>query len=298
MEKKQRSGYLDLLKVIAMACVCMYHFAAPSAAFSENMPAGVLVTRFFWGMNSICVPLFMMVNGALLMNSRFDIKKHAIRWLKMLVGVYAWFLITLFAAHLWRNGTAYVAKNAFQMLNSAMYLYGYDGVVMNHLWFIQMLIAVYIIVPLIKAAFDSEDANMHKALWFACTALGFFCFLTHDFELVNAYFPVLRRVDLTGMVTMNPARNSTYGAMIVYFILGGLMHRNLDRLRSAKLWQCAAVFFAGEVILFVEWFLMTRKIEAIYDIVYYGYNCLPTLMMSVALFAGAAVLEARMPKLM
>ena len=296
MKQKQRCMYLDLLKVIAMLCVCIYHFPAVGVAFSESMPVSVLVNRFFWGMNSVCVPLFMMVNGALLMNGRFDVKKHAVRWLKMVVGVYVWFLITLFAAHLYRNGAGYVAENAFSMVSAALFLYGYDGITMNHLWFIQMLIALYIFVPLIKAAFDIADRNMHRALWFVCAALVFFCFLTHDFEHVNAYLPVLRRVDLGGLVTMNPARNSTYGAMIVYFILGGLMHRNLERLRSAKLWQCALAFFAGAAVLFAEWLLMTRRNEAVYDIVYYGYNCLPTLVMSASLFAGAAALEARAGK--
>ena len=78
MSERPRYAYLDIVKCIAMVSVCLYHFPliAP-AAYASPLPAGVMVSRFFRGMNAVCVPLFMMVNGALLLNRPFDLKRHA-----------------------------------------------------------------------------------------------------------------------------------------------------------------------------------------------------------------------------
>lgn len=287
-----RWHYLDALKALAMACVCLYHFCwRLDMAFADPAPAGMLVQRWLWGMNSVCVPLFMMVNGALLLNKKLDAKKHFVRWGFMIAGMYVWFLATLFVVHAWRHGVGYAITNLPGMLQSALYLYGYEGVTVDHLWFVRMLIALYILVPLMHAAFCSPDAQMKKALRISLAALAALSFVPHDFELVNAYLPGLRSIGLGALDTLNPARNGVYGAMMVYFMLGGYLHRHAQRLANVKWRSCALLFAAGSLVLFAQWYLMTRRNEAVYDIVYNGYNCLATLAMSTALFIGALKLE-------
>ena len=71
MEKKSRYGYLDLLKLIAMVMVCMYHFSwIQHTGYVRPFPLKTLVLRYFRGFDAVCVPLFMMVNGALLLNGK------------------------------------------------------------------------------------------------------------------------------------------------------------------------------------------------------------------------------------
>lgn len=293
MSEKRRIGYLDLLKVIAMLCVCLYHFPliAPTA-YVRPFPAETLIRRYFRLFDVVCVPLFMMVNGALLLNRPFDLKRHAARCVTLLSGVYVWYIVTIVCAHAWQNGLTYVAQNWRGILLSAQYLYGYGGIGTSHLWFIQMLVAVYLLVPLIRAAMDSTDAQLRQGLIFCLGALGVFAFLMQDIAHVRAAVPVLRHLDLSGLETVNPLRGN-YGAMLLYFVLGGVLHRAHDRLLRVPSALCVSLVLGGSLALFAEWYLVTIRTEALYDIVFGGYSCLPALAMAAGAFAGAAKLEHR-----
>ena len=294
MAERKRYGYLDILKIIAMMCVCLYHYPwIRHTGYVRPFPADVLALRYFRVFDAVCVPLFMMVNGALVLNRPFNLKKHAVRCGFLLLGVYVWYLITMVLGHAWKSGFGYVAANWRGILMSAQYLYEYDGIGTSHLWFVHMMVAVYLLVPMIRAAFDSADAQIQKGLLFFLGAMGFFSFLLQDISHVRAAVPLLRSIDLTGLDTVNPF-GGMYGAMITYFVLGGLLHRAHDRMLRVPLWVCALMVLFGSVVLFAEWYLVTIRTETMYDIVYGGYNCLPTLMMTVGMFMGVAKLEERL----
>lgn len=73
-------------------------------------------------MNSVCVPLFMMVNGALPLGRPFECRRHLARTLRLFVGVYLWYLITQIAGHLALHGPAYVLREMGGIVRSALYL--------------------------------------------------------------------------------------------------------------------------------------------------------------------------------
>jgi len=294
MTQKRRYGYLDILKIVAMMCVCLYHYPwIRHTAYVRPFPADVLLLRYFRVFDVVCVPLFMMVNGALVLNRPFNLKKHAVRCASLFAGVYVWYIVTMVLGHAWRSGFGYVAENWRGILMSAQYLYEFDGIGTSHLWFVHMMVAVYLLVPMIRAAFDSADAEIQKGLLFFLGAMGIFAFALQDISHVRAAIPVLRSIDLTGLNTVNPF-GGMYGAMIVYFVLGGLLHRAHDRMLRVPAWVCAAMVFIGSLVLFAEWYLVTIRTEAMYDIVYGGYSCLPTLMMTAGVLMGIAKLEDRL----
>lgn len=294
MKEKQRYGYLDLLKVIAVMSVCLYHFPLiRHTAYVRPFPADVLLIRYFRALNVICVPLFMMVNGALVLNRPFKIAGHIRRCAALFAGVYLWYIATMVLGHLHANGGAYVLENWRGILMSAQYLAGYGGINTSHLWFVHMLLAVYLVVPMICTALDSKDEQTKKGMLFFLSAMGIFAFLLKDISHVRAAVPVLRSMDLSGLENINPFR-SMYGAMLTYFILGGILHRHhACMLLMSWLW-CAALVLGGSVVLFAEWYLVTIRTEAMYDIVFSGYNCLPALAMTIGIFAAAAKMEETM----
>lgn len=293
MAEKRRYGYLDLLKVIAMVCVCLYHFPMiRHTAYARPFGAGVLIARYFRSLSVVCVPLFMMVNGALLLNRPFDCKKHVMRSASLFAGVYIWYMATVVSGHAWKNGWAYVVQNWGGMLRSAQYLGGYDGIGVSHLWFVQMLAALYLLVPAIKAALDSGDMQIRRGMGFMLGALGVLSFALNDIANVRAAVPVLRELDFSCLDTFNPMK-SLYGSMLVYFVLGSLLHRAYDRLVSAPLWLCAGMAAGGSLALFAEWYLVTIRTEAMADMVYGGYGTLPALAMTVGVFILAAKMERR-----
>ena len=293
MDREQRWAYLDALKALAIFCVCLYHFPiGVSGELTRPLTAGMLTGRFFRGLCSVCVPLFMMVNGALLLSRPLNARRHFARCAQLFVSLYVWYLLTMVAAQAWRHGAGYVAQNMAGILQSALFLYEYDGVAMNHLWFMQMLLAVYWIAPCLKAALGSPDAGVRQGMKAAGLVLVLLCFATRDFARLQAAVPVLRYLDLSGLETMNPFR-SVYGAMMVYFVLGGWLHTHREAMLRVRPLACAVLLAGGAALLFAEWLLTSIRTGTMFDIVYNGYDCVATLMLSTGLFISAAKLEAR-----
>jgi len=294
MNDGRRYGYLDLIKIIAMMCVCLYHYPLiRQTTYVRPFTADVLALRYFRVFDAICVPLFMMVNGALILNRPFQLKKHITRCVTLLAGVYVWYIVTMVLGHAWKNGFAFVIENWSGILHSAQYLYEYGGISTSHLWFIHMLVAVYLLVPMLRAVIDSRDVQIQKGAVFFLGAMGVFAFLLQDISHVRAAVPVLRSLDLSGLDMVNPFRGM-YGAMVVYFVLGGLLHRAHEKILRVPMWFCAAMLLGGSLVLFAQWYLVTIRQESMYDIVFGGYNCLPTLLMATGVFIGMAKLEDRL----
>lgn len=60
---KKREQSLDLIKVIAIFCVCLYHgYLGDSNVFALPLPIKTIFYRFLCSIESCCVPLFFMVN--------------------------------------------------------------------------------------------------------------------------------------------------------------------------------------------------------------------------------------------
>lgn len=293
MDERRRWAYLDALKALAILCVCLYHFPiGVSGEMTRPLTAGMLTGRFFRGLCSVCVPLFMMVNGALLLSRPLDARRHFARCAQLFVSLYVWYLVTMMAAQAWAHGAGYLRDNMTGILYSALFLYEYDGVTMNHLWFMQMLLAVYLIAPCLKAAMDSPDPGVRQGMKAAGLLLVLLCFATRDFARLQAVVPGLRYLDLSGLETMNPFRG-VYGAMIVYFMLGGWLHTHREAMLAVRPIACAVLLAGGAALLFAEWLLTSIRTGTMFDIVYNGYDCVATLMLSAGLFISAAKLEAR-----
>ena len=98
MDRERRWAYLDALKALAIFCVCLYHFPIGiTGELTRLLTAGLLTQRFFRGLCSVCVPLFMMVNGALLLSRPFDARRHFVRCAQLFVSLYVWYLLTMVA---------------------------------------------------------------------------------------------------------------------------------------------------------------------------------------------------------
>lgn len=94
LNDKIRYKYLDLLKCIGIYMVCFYHFNTLNFDFLQ----GNIKNYFYYfikGIFSICVALFFMVNGALMLNKELNLKKHIKKILKLIILTYIWGSIQL-----------------------------------------------------------------------------------------------------------------------------------------------------------------------------------------------------------
>ena len=148
---QKRIQYLDIIKVISIFLVVFCHFVL----LAETIPANIFMVACWSG-----VPMFFMVNGALLFTRPLNLSKHIRKTLLIYIVLVLWKLIYLFSiGALCRVPVADFGKN--QIL---LYLFAFgslEGIGTGHLWFIEALLAVYILFPLFRIAYDHTLSLIH-----------------------------------------------------------------------------------------------------------------------------------------
>jgi len=279
IQKGERYEFLDNLKIIAMLFVIYYHSYGDSVF--NNIVSEVV--RCFL---SMCIPIFFMVNGALLLNKEFDLNKHVKKILKV-------FLITLLWSFVILNVT--VLMKGYENLSFINYIYavmitvqGYN----SYLWFMFELLTIYLIFPLIKYLFD----NTKKYFCFFCVLSLFFAFSESIFDtftiISNNLFGkgnvvtkligiIVKFIDKFNITTRN------FPVALSVFMLGGILFYYLvnfkDRIFTKKIKILLTIIsFIGICLGCISSFWYNCALNTI-DI-WEGYDSFYTLLMIVSLF--------------
>ena len=170
----QRQYHLDYLRVFASIAIILLHVTAQNMNYVELAGTG-------WNIYNICnsasswgVPVFVMISGALFIPREIPTK-------------------TLYQKYILRMAIAYVVWSAFYAIvdpiGNLIFTEGYhitfveiignfiSGAV--HLWFLPMIIALYMCIPLIKQLTKNDNLIKYFLL------LSFiFCFIKTQTELV------------------------------------------------------------------------------------------------------------------
>lgn len=277
IKKDKRDFFLDYLKIIAIVCVCSYHFSlVGDINYAERISAMCILRRFIFGFNSIGVPLFFMVNGALLLNRQTDIKKHIKKCCKIMLQYYFWRLFTIIAICLLRDINLF--RFNYNMVNIIFFFDTIPEIDISHLWFIPTLICIYILVPFYQVSWKNMIQNRHIVYSFIFI-LYILCFLINDLLI----FFQNTGLNFAGLITINPFQGLV-GGMTFYFFLGGLLYKNIDKFRKLKNRYVVIAFLVGGSSLFLEWYVKSKGIGSTWDNVFGGYVTTPTVIMSIAIF--------------
>lgn len=270
-QKQFRYAHIDLLKTIAIFFVIIYHGTFYDYDITNNRSLLTLCLYYGRTIFSICVPVFFFVNGYLLLNRNFDLKKHLEKCLKYIALTFIWGFIlmlihTIMAGEALDIGT--VALGVFKIDKKWS---------LNHLWFMGALICIYIVFPLLKNSFDSDRRSF---LFFtASTAV-----LTFGYVLVNQLMTFSGYVfhhNITSikypLITMfNPFRGS-YGYTFVYFCVGGLTKQCEERILSTSAFKRNIISVAGIILscfflFLIGVFFSLFNDKKLWDVVWNGYN--------------------------
>lgn len=276
---KERFVYLDFIKVLAIYFVCFYHCNNFQIDILSNPSLLTYSSYFIKCISSTGVPLFFMVNGALMLNRRYDLKKHIKKITNIIVLTIVWGIITLLILGK-IYGTTYT-KAGF--INA---LWFWQPGAINHLWFLQALVCVYILYPLIKEIYDKEDNSVLK--YFLVTVF----ILTFGNVILNMMVNTLNaflRTNYMGHDRVNLFNNFNvfrgfYGYTIVYFILGGLILEKLKENSEISFIKMLILFIIGMFGLFLYGVMMSKLTSSIYDTIWNGYDSVMTLMVCISIF--------------
>jgi surface polysaccharide O-acyltransferase-like enzyme len=275
---KSRYAFIDLLKAIAILFVVMYHCNNLRINIVENQGVLTYLNYFSTSILSVCVPVFFFINGALLFNKELDIKSHFIKIIHIVILVIIWGIITLLILMPIHNEY----MSLFEFIKSIW------KVKLNwndHLWFLQALVVLYVFYPLLKTAYDKEM----KYLQFF---LGIALFMTFGNTFLSNAFHVLGIFTGKSILMGNHnyfgdfnAFRGIYGYTFIYFILGGYFLKYKEKFQDKKWVRIAAFAMAiATILLTLYGILMSNYQGETYDLVWNGYDTIPTLVMVISIF--------------
>jgi surface polysaccharide O-acyltransferase-like enzyme len=253
---KEQIIYMDFLRIFAAFAVIVLHAAAP---LLKKMAEGE--TTLFMHGNLIdsatrwCVPIFFMISGALLLNSKRDfdlaffLKK---RFNKILIPFLVFSVIYF-----------YINNKGFDIIQFILKLA--NNAIASHLWFFYAMIAVYLFSPvlILFVKHSSQKINLFVLLvWFL------FCSL---FPFLNGLNPLFK-INFFG----------PFGIYLGYFLLGYVLFTNDFSKKTRFL-----IYVLGVLSYFITFngtFYYTQEQAGNFFPIFYTYNSPNVLMMSIAIF--------------
>ncbi|WP_051459410.1 acyltransferase [Paenibacillus zanthoxyli] len=271
---------MDLIKVVAIYLVCFYHF--------NDLPTDVLTNPSFFtylnyavkGIASAGVPLFFMVNGALMLNKSYNLRKHVYKIIMICILTVVWGILTL-AILIPINGDSYTpVQFAKALIEWKMFR-------INHLWFLQTLVCLYILFPLIKEVYDKKDKGPLYFFFGAAFLLTFGnVFLSNLANTAEWVMKVNYLEKNYNFFNNFNVFNGFYAFSIVYFILGGWLMAQLqkNRFRRPSSPVLTGIILTALIALFGYGIIMSQSNGEVFDTVFDGYDTLMTLIVTAGLF--------------
>ena len=156
--QSNRIIYLDYIKALGICLVIFYH--------CQFVPFDSMLIK---GMYAMCVPLFFVVNGMLMLRREYSIRELLKKNLKLLVVMLFWaFVSTLVYMCVTKN---YVSDKGLtgvpSLIYSSLFLTKPEC---NHLWFLKAIFVLNLFQPIIFKFINNNDKGLcyliiMMALW-------------------------------------------------------------------------------------------------------------------------------------
>lgn len=264
-----RKSYYDNLRIIATIAVVVLHVAAYLLYKYNQLPLNEwMIGNIVDSLTRWCVPLFVMISGALLLKREEDIRGFLRKRVsKVVIPLFAW-SVFYFSLNVSLSLTEVGIKQFFiQLLNGKVYY---------HLWFLYMIIGIYLLVPLIRKVIKQASIHLlHYALilWFIYMSLNWFLRYFTTIELAMS-LPV-------------------YSEYVGYFILGYYLDTfQLSRkIRVGFYYSSVISIFIIIIGTYIETMINGRFVGA-----FYSYYCPLVTLCAIALFILFKNRETQTPR--
>jgi surface polysaccharide O-acyltransferase-like enzyme len=288
-----RNTYDDAIKVLAIILVCCYHSESISGVLVIPPTSAVLstyVAYLFISLAGMAVPLFFVVNGALLLNKPLTISKHIIKTCKVYLLLLLWCCVSFTLISVIKGDSI----SWSEIIRSA---YTYKSGYSSYLWFLRAIVIIYVLFPIIKIAFDFPLSK-----WPIYCLAALFFFLSFGLMAVNNIADIVYFFTSTSSVNNHTdifIKVHSFGLNlypVFYFILGGLLTNNRYwGAKAVKISTCVIIFILAWLMLFGYGIIKSILDGERFDNVYECYFSLMTLTMTVSVFLIAKRLQFNNP---
>ena len=285
MSDKTRLAQFDLIKTIAIIFVCCCHWPMGyPMSVPKELSFDALWSPFLIGIESSCIPLFFMASGALMLNHPVDPQKNIKRLTHLFFQFMIWSAITIVSLRLMIPDKDAPTLSSFRWILAVLFNYDH-GLYTIHLWFMPVFLGVTFIAPFLQSFFFSDEKGRDIYLYFSLILLYILYIFNYDIQvlqsgghLVSSYTP-----DIAWQLYYLPFARIP-GAMVFYFILGGLLHRKREHIAKLPFILPVLTLILGMSLLCAEWAAYTMGKGLVWNNVGLAYYTTPTVIISVSVF--------------
>ena len=177
MNTKERSSNFELLRIVCMLMIVMFHAAFKGKFGESGGLADSLIIKSFWFLGELGVNVFVMISGYFMINSRFKPKKFAL----ILCEVWFYNLVSVFILLFFKKYTvSELAVKLFPLTD-------------NVYWFITCYLIIYALSPFLNRFI--KQAGQKKLFELICvlliinsvipTVMGFLFKSSESFDFYN-----------------------------------------------------------------------------------------------------------------
>lgn len=227
----QRNFYLDQMRVISCIMVVAIHVCnIYNRAFPDISQIDYGVAALINSFSRISVPVFFMINGALMAGREPNLQKSLRRFFKYLIITIFWFIFYFLWTRLYLNKT-YDFHDILTVPTS------------KHLWFLYAFLSIYLALPLIQTLIInlSDKIIYYMLVLFAVSVFGGYIL---DFVKVSVKYPI-------AIISENQ--------YLFFFILGYVLYNKKDKINIKTrniilifVLCCIAVAFLTMAISFAQ----------------------------------------------
>lgn len=190
----QRIVYLDLLRLLATFAVIHLHVATSEfSVFSLRNDWYVALVND--SLTRWCVPVFVMISGALFLNPDRTIGYKSIftKYIfRLLIAYVFWTVFYFFWALYFYYGFNLSDRGDFSIVKVLQAPFNF------HLWFLPMLMGIYLLIPVFRrVAQDKKLMQYALAIWLVYILLSFLQFV-EVFKLAKYVYPLFSKNDIIG----------------------------------------------------------------------------------------------------
>lgn len=278
--KNKTISYFNLIKALSIFLVIYVHYPWISQSRGSNLT--MLMTI-------IAVPLFFMINGALLISKEFNLKRHINKLTKLIFATIAWKILITIVWVLIRQVN--IQNYTFaEILLSLFTNYRLENVPTEHLWFMYSLFKIYIIFPFIKTFLDTGENKKYLK-----TILIFLFIFSFGIEFINTLIKIINtKFDLSilnnaSFEMFNNAYNPTLDTnLLFYFLFGYYLYCKHPEGKKYSLKNYILIilyYIMGlSLVLIARYFQCGSLLDGNYERVINDYCKIGTFFMSYSVF--------------
>lgn len=266
---KERKINIEFMRIMAIFFTVVIHVSnifIRSYGKISNM--SFLVADFFNAVARVCVPIFFMISGALLIKGEYVKDKYLKRIKKFIIILVVWSII-YYVVGVVRGGDNNIIKGIVYSFFNTEYT-------SKHLWFMYAIIGLYIALPFVQRMckdMTREEENLFLILFLLICGLS------------GIYVPLATAITRHNLEVIYPVPliNSAY--YLGYFICGHILYERLKNVRNNKKYNlyCILTYIVTVLLMTIITYVLSTKANRLVTTAFW-YRGILIILESFSLF--------------